>query len=126
MTTYTARATRDNDRYWLVHVPELGHYTQARNVAEIETMARDLIATLRGLEPQSIDLAVDIHLPGSAQEHLARVETLRAEEAEARRAAAAEARMAAAELKQAGLPLRDIGKLLGVSFQRASQLTAEG
>jgi predicted RNase H-like HicB family nuclease len=125
MTTFTARATRDNDRYWLVHIPELGHYTQARNVSEVETMARDLIATLRGLEPQDIDLAVDIRLPGSAQEHLARVEVLRAEEAEARRAAAVEARAAAAELKQAGLSLRDIGKLLGVSFQRASQLTAD-
>lgn len=125
MTTFTARATRDNDRYWLVHIPELGHYTQARNVSEIETMARDLVATLRGVDPGSIQLEVDIQLPGNAQEHLARVETLRAEEAEARRAAAVEARAAAAELKQAGLSLRDIGKLLGVSFQRASQLTAD-
>ncbi|MEJ2868010.1 type II toxin-antitoxin system HicB family antitoxin [Actinomycetospora sp. OC33-EN08] len=125
MTTYTARATRDNDRYWLVHIPELGHYTQARTVSEIETMARDLIVTLKGLEPDAVDLEVDIQLPGTAQEHLERVETLRTQEAEARRAAAAEARAAAAELKRAGLSLRDIGKLLGVSFQRASQLTSD-
>ncbi len=125
-TTYTARATRDNDRYWLIHVPELGHYTQARNVAEIETMARDLIATLHDVEPDSVDLEIDIQLPGSAREHLARVESLREQEAEARRAAAAEARAAATGLKRAGLSLRDIGKLLGVSFQRAGQLTSEG
>ena len=124
MTTYTARATRDNDRFWLVHVPELGHYTQARNVSEIETMARDLIATLSDVEPSTIDLEIDIQLPGTARERLARVETLREQEAEARREAATEARAAASELKRAGLSLRDIGKLLGVSFQRASQLTS--
>ena len=44
-TTYTVRAHRDGDRYWLVHVPEIDHYTQARNIAEIDTMDRDLIAT---------------------------------------------------------------------------------
>jgi len=125
VTTYTARATRDNDRFWLIHVPELGHYTQARNVAEIEPMARDLIATLRDVEPDTLDLEVEIQLPGTAQEHLARAESLREQEADARRAAAAEARAAAAELKQAGLSLRDIGKLLGVSFQRAGQLTSD-
>ncbi|MFC5062833.1 hypothetical protein [Actinomycetospora atypica] len=124
MTTYTARATRDNDRYWLVHVLELGHYTQARNVPEIETMARDLIATLLDVEPSTVDLEIDIQLPGTARERLARVESLREQEAEARREAASEARAAATELKRAGLSLRDIGKLLGVSFQRASQLTS--
>jgi hypothetical protein len=126
VTTYTARATRDNDRFWLVHIPELDHYTQARNVPEIETMARDLIATLRDVEPSTIDLEIDIQLPGTARERLARVESLREQEAEARREAAAEARAAATELKRAGHSLRDIGKLLGVSFQRASQLTSGG
>lgn len=122
-TTYTAQATRDNDRFWLVYVPELGHYTQARNVSEIETMARDLIATLRGIDPNAIDLRTDIQLPGNARERLARVERLREQEATAKREAATEARAAATELKQAGISLRDIGKLLGVSFQRAGQLT---
>jgi hypothetical protein len=89
-------------------------------------MARDLIATLRDVEPSTIDLEIDIQLPGTARERLARVESLREQEAEARREAAAEARAAATELKRAGLSLRDIGKLLGVSFQRASQLTSGG
>lgn len=123
VTTYTARATRDNDRFWLVHVPELGHYTQARTVGEIEAMARDLVATLRGVDPDALDLQVDIQLPGSARERLDRVIRLREREAAAKREAAAETRAAATELKQAGLSLRDIGKLLGVSFQRAGQLT---
>jgi hypothetical protein len=44
-TTYDCTATRDG-RFWLVHVPAIDKYTQARNVAEVETMARDLIATV--------------------------------------------------------------------------------
>jgi predicted RNase H-like HicB family nuclease len=36
-------ATRE-DKYWLVHIPELDQYTQARTLAEVEPMARDLIS----------------------------------------------------------------------------------
>ena len=36
--------------------------------------------------------------------------------------AAEEARLAARELSNAGITLRDIGELMGVSFQRAGQL----
>ena len=40
---YTARVTRD-DRFWLIHVPEIDRFTQARHLREVEAMARDLIA----------------------------------------------------------------------------------
>ncbi len=33
MTTYHARVVR-GDVFWLVHVPEIDHYTQARNLGE--------------------------------------------------------------------------------------------
>jgi hypothetical protein len=32
--------------FWLVFVPEINHYTQARNLGEVEPMARDLIAVM--------------------------------------------------------------------------------
>lgn len=121
-TTYTVRAHRDGDRYWLVHIPEIDHYTQARTVAEIDTMARDLIATLRGLDPTDIALDIDIALPGDARQRLDEAANLREQEARMRRAAADNVRDAAASLHRSGIPLRDIGKLLGVSFQRAGQL----
>ncbi len=46
MTTYHARVVR-GDVFWLVHVPEIDHYTQARDLGEVEPMARDLIAVFR-------------------------------------------------------------------------------
>lgn len=120
---YTARVTRDG-RFWLIHVPEIDYYTQARNLGEIEPMTRDLIALAADVEPDSFELDVDIAMPDEATEHLRRLEGLRATEARARSEAAAELRAAAFVLKESGIPLRDLGKLLGVSYQRAGQLTA--
>jgi hypothetical protein len=125
VSTYTAKATRDG-KFWLIHVPEVERYTQARNVDEIETMARDLVAVMRGVEPDSFTLTVEIELPASVRAHLSAVEGARAEEAAARTRAAEELRAAAAELKDSHITVRDLGKLLGISHQRASQLTSKG
>lgn len=62
---------------------------------------------------------------GSVQGHLNQAHQLRQESSQAQAAATAETQAAARELHEAGLPVRDIGRLLGVSFQRAHQLMAE-
>src|SRR5437660_620617 len=46
MTTYHAQVER-GDRFWLVYVPEIDRWTQARSLAEVETMARELVAVMR-------------------------------------------------------------------------------
>ncbi|EUA17376.1 hypothetical protein I552_0577 [Mycobacterium xenopi 3993] len=68
-TAFTAVATR-GDRYWLVHIPELDQYTQARNLAEVEPMARDLIALLNEIPDDSFHLDVRIELPEHVRHHL--------------------------------------------------------
>jgi hypothetical protein len=107
-----------------VEVPEISRATQACTVAEIETMARDLIGIMLEAEPDSFAVDVQIELPAGVRSHLAAAERARAEEVAARSHAAAELRAAAVELKSYGTSVRDLGKLLGVSFQRASQLTS--
>lgn len=55
--TYTADLTKDGT-YWLITIRELDIVTQARFDGEIEEMARDLIATMEEIEPDSFDLVV--------------------------------------------------------------------
>ncbi|HKE73255.1 MAG TPA: hypothetical protein VKB57_06550 [Acidimicrobiales bacterium] len=110
-------------RFWLVRVDGVGA-THARHLRELDAMAGDLIAVMTGDEPDSIDIEYDIVLPTSVQAHLVRAAELRDQSARANSAAAAEVRAAARELSDSGLPLRDIGRLLGVSHQRAQQLLA--
>lgn len=122
-TTYTAVATK-GDRYWLVEVPEIGRTTQARRLAEIEPMARDLVAVMLEVDPATVQIAIDLRLPEGYAEHAAAAQALRSQAAEAKAAAAAESRAAAQALRSAGLGLQEIGEVMGVSYQRASQLLA--
>lgn len=119
--TYRARVERGG-KYWLVYVPEVDRHTQARHLGEVDLMARDLVAIMLEIEPDSFELNVELVLPPEIRQHLDAAARLREESARANKAAAEEARAAARGLADAGLPLRDIGIALGVSRQRAHQL----
>lgn len=127
--TYTATASRDG-RWWLVRIPGLGNdpedglYTQARNLAEVEPMARDLIALWLEVPQDSVNVLVQVVLPATVSHHLELCTKLRKEAAAAQAAAAEQYRLAAVELKDTGLTVRDIGIALGVSHQRAQQLVS--
>ena len=119
--TYAAEARR-GDRYWIIDVPEIGHSTQARTVKEAELMVRDLVAVMLEVPADSFEVDIRFNVPTVAASHLQQAERLRGEAAAANTLAAVESRAAAAALKREGLSLRDIGQLMGVSFQRADQL----
>jgi len=122
--TYHAEVERDG-KFWLIHVPEAGRWTQARNVREIEPMARDLIAIMDEVPPDSFELDVHITLPDDVRRELEESAALREQAARAQARAARLSRAAARRLHAQGVPLRDIGKVLGVSYQRAHQLVSE-
>lgn len=126
MTAFTAHATRDGGGFWLIHVPEVHRYTQARTFDEIEIMSRDLVAVMTGKDAADLDMTVTVELPESVRHKLDRVEQARSAELKARTEAAAELRSAALELKQTGMSVRELGRVLNVSYQRASQLTSPG
>ena len=94
MDTYTARVERDG-RFWLIHVPQVDRYTQARHLREVEPMVRDLVAVMLDVDPASFAVAVDIALPKSVTVHMAAAGKLRDQAAEANHRAAEEARAAA-------------------------------
>jgi len=123
MATYTATATRSGS-WWAIQVEELdGVWTQARRLDQVEAMARDAIALLLEVPEDSFDVAVRVELPDEIR---TAIEELHAAKANAE-AASAEASQVAQRVVQtlhnnARLPLRDIGQVLGVSYQRAHQL----
>jgi hypothetical protein len=124
MDTYHAHVER-GDRYWLIHVREVDRWTQARHVREVEEMARDLVAVMLEIDPDSFELEVAYQLPASVERHLAEAARLRRESDAAKSAAAVESRAAARELIESGMPLRDAAQLLGVSYQRVHQLVEQ-
>lgn len=123
MNTYHAVVTRDG-KFWLIHITDIDKYTQARNLPEVEVMARDLISIYRDVPPDSFPIDFRIELPGRVEQHLERARKYANEAAHAQAEAASERRAAARELQDQGLTVRDIGAALGVSHQRAQQLVS--
>ncbi|MGN6607944.1 MAG: HicB family toxin-antitoxin system [Jatrophihabitans sp.] len=126
MPTYTARVAREG-KWWIVRVLDVDSaITQVRRLADAEAAARDLIAAV--LDPAgAFDVAVEVE----AVEDIRVSEVIDALASSRREAeAAAESyqrrlRSEAKRLNENGLTVRDIGFILGVSFQRAQQLLDE-
>lgn len=60
--TYRVEVARDG-RFWHIRVPQVERSTQARHLREVELMARDLIAVMEDVQPDSFGIDVHIELP---------------------------------------------------------------
>lgn len=118
MTTYTAICERVG-RWWEVTVPEIDDVTQVKRLDQVEETVSSLVRLMTDVHPDSV--RVEVHSPAGVDEEVSRARRLR-EEAEKASAASAElSRDVARRLSAEGLPVRDIGRILGVSYQRAAQ-----
>lgn len=122
--TYDVDVTREG-RWWMITIPDIDGLTQARRVGEIEGVARSLIAVtldvpLSGVVLGRVSIAVGDF--GDVSEDVALVSHLKEEAATAEALAAKHQRVVAQGLVAVGVSLRDVGALLGVSFQRVGQL----
>ncbi len=124
LKTYRAEIERDG-RFWRVRVPDIDRSTQARSLSEAEAMVRDLIAIMTDVPQNSFAVDMKIILPEDVQLELEQSQMLREQARQSQAEAARLARDAAHRLHTLGLSLRDIGKALGVTFQRAKQLVDE-
>lgn len=122
-TSYHAQVTRD-DKWWLISIEGINGLSQARRLSEVEQNAKELISASTGENLDEIVVAIEVDRVGSIKvaRRLATVTAKRAKAEELETAASIAARALATDLASAGIPLRDIGTLLGVSFQRAHQL----
>lgn len=122
MRKVTALAERGTG-WWVVEVPEIdGLLTQARRLDQIPAMVKDAAALITGQPEDSFEVEVVPVVPEEIREHLAAAKRLFEEATKAQREAAEETRTAARELAEAGLTVRDVGSVMGVSHQRAYQL----
>ncbi len=120
---YDITVTRDG-RWWMIEVPELDLLTQARRVDEVAEQARSLISIALDLAPSEVVLgnvhyAVDDH---DISNVVSGVEQARAAAREAEEQAQKQTRAAVDQLVKSGVPLRDIGSLLQLSYQRVGQI----
>ncbi|HEY5245608.1 MAG TPA: type II toxin-antitoxin system HicB family antitoxin [Acidimicrobiales bacterium] len=129
MKVYVVKAERSGG-WWALEVPEIpGVFSQARRLDQAEGMARDAIATMLDIAPDSFEVEVvpilgleaTMALDALAQ---AKDELARAQQQATVATAAAVSALAARD----HLTMRDAGKVLGVSHQRVAQLlyTARG
>jgi len=134
MHTYQVNVTRD-DRWWMITIPELAGYatpngsinvgdtTQARRLTEVPSQAIDFICTVTDVAPSGVAVNITIEVDGIDVTAEAKKVARNRELAERHATAAqAEARDLARRLAEHGVAVRDVGEVLGVSFQRAQQL----
>ena len=123
--TYQAIARRVGG-WWAIEVPEVpGAFTQTRRLDQVDTMVREVISLMLDTPSDSFDIQVLPHIGHALDAEVDSARRAREAADQARLNAAESTRRAAVLLARNGLPLRDIGSLLGVSFQRARQLVGQ-
>lgn len=121
---FTATARRDG-RWWVVQcVEHPGAISQVTRLDQAADVHREAIAFVAGVPEADVEVDVQVELPDDVRAALDEAEEARAAAVEADARATARRRAAAGQLADAGYSVRDIGNVLGVSFQRAHQLLA--
>ena len=123
---YKARAKRDG-KWWAISVAGLpGALTQARRLDQAEARTREVIALVLDVPKDSFDVTVTPDLTEPQRTAMDALDQAKANYAAAAEAMAAWQRELATQLvKRDGLTVRDAAEVIGVSFQRVSQLTHE-
>lgn len=122
-TSYTATASREG-RWWIVTVPAVDGVTQARRLADVDEMARSLVAVTLdvAVEDVTIDLSVAAVDGVEVEAELTAIRDERAQAAALERDASSRAQRLARDLVAQDVSLRDVGAILGLSHQRVHQL----
>ncbi len=98
----------------------------SKRLSQVEEAVRSLVALMAEVDPKSVAVTIQVKFPEEIQQAMDRAQELRQQANELQSEAAAASRRAARKLHDMRMPLRDIGAVLGISFQRAQQLVASG
>lgn len=125
MSEYSVVVTREG-KWWMAYIPAIDGLTQARRLEDAPDAAREYIAVTLDVPLSQVSVAVSvIDVDGvNVTAEVERIEAERAEADAARERVAEDTRRLAKTLANKNVPVRDIGAILGVSHQRAHQLTS--
>ncbi|MBG9244898.1 transcriptional regulator [Corynebacterium belfantii] len=122
MTTYTAKAFRE-EGFWGVQLVEHPNIlTQTRRLDQIPNMVRDALKLFPEIEPHPEDVVIKVVVVGDIESQVAEALELRRRATRAQEKATASMRSTAKALHAQGLTYRDVGQLLGVTHQTAKNL----
>lgn len=119
------------DGWWLARVmaasdgadtSPLNALTQARSLAKIESMGRDLIATILDSDEDAVDVQFEYLLPGNSGDLVCQAKGARAFLDAAQNLWQERSATAARALAEEGYSLRETATLLGLSHQRVDQI----
>lgn len=123
-TTYTVTAERGTGNVWVLECADVGAVSQTKRLDQAADEMREAIAYLAGISPDEVDIKVDVILPSDIAELKSHADQQRQEAAALQSAAQASSRDLVAAMKAAGFTVRDMGQILGVSYQRAAKLAS--
>lgn len=122
MTRYTATASRV-DGWWIVQCDQHpGALSQVRRLDQAAEIHREAIAFVAGVPVEDVQVDIRPELAAHLRDELGEAERLTRSAHRSETEARQRRRAVAAQLARDGLPLRDIGTLLGISHQRVHQL----
>jgi DNA-directed RNA polymerase specialized sigma subunit len=125
MTTYQVTATRDG-HWWSLVAPNVGGRevaSQSRRLDQADAAIREAIAVVLDVEHDAFDVDITPALERvEVSDETLEVLALRRELAELSDRARRRTPAAVAELRAAGLTVRDVAQLLGVTPSRVSQI----
>lgn len=124
---YTAYFSLDSDGRWIGTAPVSKHSganTHGRTLEQVKARMVEALAALLDCEPEEFEVVEEVKLPGQLGKRLEAAQNARNRAEEELRKATDKKREAARALLDAGLSLRDVGTLLGITRQGAHKLTA--
>lgn len=122
VTHYTATARRDG-RWWVVQCDQYpGALSQVARLEQAAEVHREAIAFVAEVDESDVEVEVRPMLDPELANELRIAEELAAQADEADRRAREMRRDVARKLADSGMTVRDVGAVLGVSYQRAHQL----
>jgi len=110
-------------KWWVLECAEAGSVSQCSTLAQADAEMREAIAYQLGMAEDAFDITVQVVAPEAYAAEIAEAEQLYAQAAKlSHEAAAARAKAAKTLARQNAMSIRDIGRVMGISYQRAHQL----